>query len=284
MDVKTHYVGQGALAVVRHNYEAIIIDAHLPSSDLDLLDHIREDLYYSLNNCRVMGLVLTGFDADHCSPDGVELILSRHRPHWVMYPRYHKDTDTVAEVFRIIERHERSRQFTAYPLRRHAVRVDTVSSRYLTGLTRKFDLELFSPHFEDMDDSNNSSIVLRIKGHDDYSFSYLVTGDTENSRWERINQIFGDRLRSDVLAAPHHGSEDAAHPGALRSINPNTVLISAGYDNQYGHPHPQALRIYRSVAKQVYATNLRDAGSHSRSVGSLFTTTNWEGFKTVKHR
>lgn len=112
----------------------------------------------------------------------------------------------------------------------------------------------------------------------------LVIGDTENSRWDRIYQIFGNRLRSDVLAAPHHGSEDAAHAGALRSIKPNTVLISAGYGNQYGHPHPQALRIYRSVAKQVYATNLREVGSHSRSVGSLFTTTNWEGIKTVKHR
>ncbi len=278
MDIKTHYVGQGALAVVRHNGEAIVIDAHLPSSDLERRDHIREDLGYLLDKCSVAGLVLTGFDADHCSPDGVELILSRHWPHWVMYPKFHKDTDTVAEVFRIIERHERSRQFTAYPLRRHAVRVDTVSSRYLTGLTREFDLELFSPHFEDMDDSNNSSIVLRIRAHNDYSFSYLVTGDTENSRWERINQIFGDSLRSDVLAAPHHGSEDAAHPGAVRSINPNTVLISAGYRNQYGHPHLQALRIYRSVAEQVYATNSPD-------VGSLYTTMDWEvGIKTVKHR
>ena len=158
------------------------------------------------------------------------------------------------------------------------MRVETVGSRYLTGLTGEFDLELFSPHFEDMDDSNNSSIVLKIGAHRDYSFSYLVTGDTKNSRWERINQIFGDSLRSDVVVAPHHGSEDAAHPGAIRSINPNTVLISAGYRNQYGHPHLQALRIYRSVAEHVCATNLPD-------VGSLYTTTDWgEGIKTVKHR
>jgi len=33
-------------------------------------------------------------------------------------------------------------------------------------------------------------------------------------------------------------------------------LISAGVNSQYGHPHPQALQLYTSVAKHVFSTNV----------------------------
>jgi beta-lactamase superfamily II metal-dependent hydrolase len=39
-------------------------------------------------------------------------------------------------------------------------------------------------------------------------------------------------------------------------IAPHTVLISAGVDNQYGHPAPQAVRAYKQVAKYVFSTNM----------------------------
>lgn len=273
MDIATIYVGQGALAVVRHQGEAIIVDAHLPSSDRKLRERIETELYFSLHDHRVAGLVLTGFDADHSSPDGVKLILRKYNPDWVMYPKYYKETGTASDVFRVIEHYKR--QYADNRLRRVPVRVDDVNSRVLNGLARQFSFELFSPHFEDMDSSNNSSIVLKITTRGENSFSYLVTGDTENSRWERINQIFGTELQSHVLAAPHHGSGNAAHSGVVRSIDPDAVVISAGHNNQYGHPHSQALKIYRSVTEHVHATNLD-------GVGSLFTKKSWGRIETVK--
>ena len=173
-----------------------------------------------------------------------------------MYPKYFKDTDTASKLFRVIERHEHNRRFTLNPLQRVPVRVDAVDSRFLGGLSTNFRLELFSPHFEDMDNSNHSSIVLRVTGIGSNAFSYLITGDTEKDRWENINKIFGSALRSQVLAAPHHGSKNAVHPEALVSISPNTVLISAGVNNQYGHLDPEAVRVYSRVAEHVYTTNI----------------------------
>src|SRR5262249_44789304 len=140
------------------------------------------------------------------------------------------------------------------PLERVSVRVDQLASRELHGLSDKFDFELFSPHIEDMDCSNNCSIVLKVTGRGNWGFSYLITGDTENPRWETINQLFGSALKSHVLAAPHHGSKNATHPASLLSIDPHTVLISAGVDNQYGHPHSQSLRVYGQVARHVFST------------------------------
>lgn len=104
--------------------------------------------------------------------------------------------------------------------------------------------------------SNNCSIVLKLTGRGPRGFSYLITGDTENPRWDTISRLFGAALKSHVLAAPHHGSRNATHPEALLHIAPHTVLISAGVDSQYGHPHSQALKVYSQVAKRIYATNM----------------------------
>ena len=273
MDVLTFYVGQGAMSLVRHGGEAVFVDSLIPSSDDGIQERIAKMLERLLRNHVVAGLILTGLDADHCCPKGIELILSQYQPRWVMYPKYYKDTDTAEEAFRIISKHYVRRRRSANPLRRVSVRVERVDSRQLTGLSQQFEFELFSPHFEDMDSSNNSSIVLRLRGCGRAGFSYLITGDTENDRWERINTIFGDALRSDVLAAPHHGSKNGAHPRTILLVSPHTVLISAGIDNAYDHPDPQAVKAYREVAKHVYATNVNGGVS-------LFTKADGPDFYT----
>ena len=107
-----------------------------------------------------------------------------------------------------------------------------------------------------MDSSNNCSIVLKLAGLDGDGFAYLITGDTENDRWDTITRLFGHGLASDVLSAPHHGSNNAAHPKMALLVSPNTVLISAGVDNQYGHPDSQAVKLYCLVAKHVFQTNV----------------------------
>ena len=136
-----------------------------------------------------------------------------------------------------------------------------------------FEAELFSPHSEDMDNSNNCSIVLKLTGIGGDGFSYLVTGDTENARWDTITRLFGRRLKSDVLSAPHHGSKNASHPEMTLLVSPNTVLISAGVDNQYGHPDSQAVKIYQKVARHVFQTNVHGGVSlHTKRSGDDFLT------------
>src|SRR5262245_52632268 len=186
---------------------------------------------------------------------GASIILKKYRPDWVLYPKYYKDSDEARRVFALINAEVKLRRLSGSPLETKSVRVDQLANRKLTGLSDKFDFELFSPHIEDMDCSNNCSIVLKLTGRGNGGFSYLITGDTENSRWETINRLFGDALKSHVLAAPHHGSKNATHPASLVNIDPHTVLISAGVNSQYGHPHPQARRVYEHLARHVFSTN-----------------------------
>lgn len=257
MNIITANVGQGALAIVRHQGEAILVDSRVPPSDDETVAHVKQLLAVSLKDHNVKGLILTGFDDDHTEVVGASIILRKYRPDWVMYPKYYKDSDEAKRVFAIINEEEKARSTSSAPLNKVSVRLDQLANRNLRGLSNHFDFELFSPHIEDMDSSNNCSIVLKLTGRGDRGFSYLITGDTENPRWDTVNRLFGKALKSHVLAAPHHGSKNATHPASLLQIAPHTVLISAGVDNQYGHPHSQALKVYSQVAKYVFSTNMK---------------------------
>ncbi|HEY2917388.1 MAG TPA: hypothetical protein VGK77_00195 [Candidatus Binatia bacterium] len=273
MNIVTINVGQGALAIVRHQGEAIVVDSRIPPSGDKTVAHVKEMLAKAMKDHFVKGLILTGFDDDHSDLDGASIILRKYRPDWVMYPKYFKDSTEAKNVFALIDNEVETRRSTSNPLRKVSVRLDKLASRELQGLSKNFDFELFSPHIDDMDCSNNCSIVLKLSGRGPRGFSYLITGDTEIARWEVIHKYFGHALKSHVLAAPHHGSKNATHPASLLEIAPHTVLISAGVDNQYDHPSPQALKVYEKVAKYIFSTNMEGGVSLLTQPGSMELTT-----------
>jgi beta-lactamase superfamily II metal-dependent hydrolase len=273
MNIITVNVGQGAFSIVRHNKEAIIVDSRIPPANDKTVAYVKEMLAVSLKDHYVKGLILTGFDCDHCDTVGVSITLLKYRPDWVMYPKYFKDSEEAKAVFKLITEQEKLRQNSTNPLKRVSVRLDNLQSRQLNGLSSNFDFEVFSPHTADMDSSNNCSIVVKLTGKGAGGFSYLITGDTENERWDAISKFFGSSLKSHVLAAPHHGSKNATHPASLLHIDPHTVLISAGVDNQYGHPGPEALKVYKRVAKYVHSTNEGNGASLYTHIGATELTT-----------
>ena len=273
MQIITGNVGQGALAIIRHQGEAIIVDSNIPRADDSTVAYVKELLAFALKGHNVKGLILTGFDDDHSDVVGVSLIVRKYRPNWVMYPTCYKDSREAGRVFGVIDSEVAARRDTASPLRRVSVRVDNVANRKLSGLSDLLDFELFSPHIEDMDSSNNSSIVLKVTGRGPRGFSYLITGDAENARWEAIGRLFGTSLKSHVLAAPHHGSRNGTHPASLLHIAPHTVLISAGVDSEYGHPHPAAVRVYAGIAKYVFSTNMEGGVTLLTEPGATELTT-----------
>ena len=252
MQILTVYVGQGELVVIKHRGEAVVVDSRWPE---DRSEKIERLVRAFLKNQQVVGLVLTGFDDDHADPHGVDYILGNFKPNWIMYPKYYKDSGNAADVFRVLRKYERQRKTSGRPLQLISVRLDLYRSQ-MNNLCQSFTFELFSPHSEDMDNSNNCSIVLKLTGVGGNGFSYLITGDTENERWETITTLFRKRLASDVLSAPHHGSKNAANPKMVALVAPDTVLISAGVGNQYGHPDARAVNLYRRVANHVYRTNI----------------------------
>ena len=96
---------------------------------------------------------------------------------------------------------------------------------------------------------NALSCVLRVQGSD--GRSVLLTGDIEAAQEAALLARHGDRLRSQVLLVPHHGSRSSSTEAWLRAVAPRTALVQAGYRNRYGHPAVEVVDRYRALGIEL---------------------------------
>jgi competence protein ComEC len=259
MEIYTLNVGQGQFVVVTSATEAIIVDTYVPINAQQEIIFVKGALTKALAGKKLVGLMVTGFDADHFNAVGLQIVLNKYRPNWIMYPQYFKQTETATECFRIIEKHE-----TAGKIIRYSVLLKDNKVRFYNGIADSFTFEVFSPHVGDMTCSNNCSLVCKITERSTGK-TYLVTGDTEIERWNAILRAFGETIECDVMAAPHHGSRNAAHSDLMAYARPKKVLISAGVDNKFDHPHIEAVALYQASSK-VFSTNWGSGGQSLRTI------------------
>ena len=59
----------------------------------------------------------------------------------------------------------------------------------------------------------------------------------------------------DLLIAGHHGSKYSTSEELLQAVMPETVIISVGEDNRYGHPHEDLLARLAAFGCTVYRTD-----------------------------
>lgn len=246
MHIYTLNVSQGQFVVVCGQSEAFIIDSFMPLNTEQDTVFIKGVLAKILVGKNLIGLLVTGFDADHFCEPGMKTILNKYRPDWLMYPKYFKKTPSADRCFAAIDALQKLRRISI-------VLDDNVKRIYGNGMSKEFTFEVFSPNKADMNSSNNCSIVCKVKELATGA-TYLVTGDTEDDRWDEMVKTFGSHLKSDVLAAPHHGSRNGLTATAAKLIAPHTILVSAGVESQYGHPHPEAKQLFRQYATEWYCT------------------------------
>lgn len=98
---------------------------------------------------------------------------------------------------------------------------------------------------------NDQSCVLKITGS---RHSFLLTGDIEQIAEDELVKQYGAKLFSTVLIAPHHGSKTSSSHEFLQQVQPEWVLIPAGYMNRFGFPHPQVLQRYRRMSLKSFST------------------------------
>ena len=270
MIIYTLNIGQGQFVVVTGETEAIIVDTYVPLNPTNDVINVKGALSKILPGKNFIGLIVTGFDSDHFNEVGIKIILNKYRPDWIMYPKYFKDTKNADSCFTAIKTFEQQKT-----IKKYSEILEKISTRFYFDLSKDFVIEIFSPHGEDMNSSNNCSLVCKIKERSS-GRSYLVTGDTENDRWSSITRIFQGAIASDILDAPHHGSKNGISEAAISLIKPHTVLISAGVNNQYGHPDPEALKLFGKYSKNCYATCGGEGGQ------SLKTEATKNDIKTYK--
>ncbi len=97
-------------------------------------------------------------------------------------------------------------------------------------------------------DPNNNSVVSVLEYG---SQKVLFTGDMESGReTENLSRF----PQANVLKAGHHGSKTSSGTEFLSVVRPETVIVSAGENNTYGHPHAQAMERFLNAGAKVYGT------------------------------
>jgi competence protein ComEC len=94
--------------------------------------------------------------------------------------------------------------------------------------------------------ANALSCVLRVQGA---GGSALLTGDIEAAQEAALVQRDGERLRSDMLLVPHHGSRTSSTPPFVDAVRPTVAVVQAAYRSRFGHPAPavQARYLERAI-------------------------------------
>lgn len=109
-----------------------------------------------------------------------------------------------------------------------------------------------APNREDYEDLNDRSIGVLVE-HGENRFLFL--GDAQEQAEMDILQNGIDITDITLYKVSHHGSSDASSEAFLEVIRPEYAVISAGADNDYGHPHGQVLTRLQKLGTKIYRTD-----------------------------
>lgn len=133
------------------------------------------------------------------------------------------------------------------------------------------DFTFLSPLVKDPTDlksekRNNRSCVLRVASP--YG-SALFTGDIESNVEQRLLEVYGEKLSSDILIVPHHGSNTSSTRAFIETVDPKYSIISAGYRNRYKLPSAKVIARYEASKLPLVRTD--DSGAIMLKVGDAGT-------------
>lgn len=98
--------------------------------------------------------------------------------------------------------------------------------------------------------ANDRSVVLRVT---EGARVALLTGDAEVAAQQWLLDHAGT-LEAGLLKVPHHGAA-TTDPAFLAAVDPQVAIVSAGRDNDYGHPAPRLLGWLHDLGVTVHRTD-----------------------------
>lgn len=96
---------------------------------------------------------------------------------------------------------------------------------------------------------NDRSCVLLIEAG---NARLLLTGDITATVEAAVVRAAGQGPV--VVSVPHHGSKTSSSDAFVRGLSPSIALVSAGYRNRFGHPHPDVVARYAALGVPLIGT------------------------------
>ena len=204
-------VGQGDGALLRCGRHAVLVDVG-PADSYEMLRYLRHEGLF------VNAVILSHLDEDHAGALGV-LLSSEIRIPAVITAKGAPDQEATQAVREVLD-HLGTNGIMLHEVRR-GDRIDV----------NGFSFDVLSPD-DALSGSNERSLVLYTVAQ---GVSFLLTGDLP------IDCELEYVPRADVLKVAHHGSKNSTSDAFARMASPSAAIISAGQNNQYGHPHARVL-------------------------------------------
>jgi len=103
---------------------------------------------------------------------------------------------------------------------------------------------------------NNRSLILEIiYGNTEF----LFMGDAENAQEKHLLGHYPSLTNTDFLKVGHHGSKTSSISALLQTVTAQSGIVSLAKQNQFEHPHKEAVRRLRKHIPDLHFTSLEGA-------------------------
>ncbi len=224
-------VGQGDAILISKGSQQILIDGG-PDGTV-LMERLGKYIPFWDKNIEIV--IATHPDGDHI--DGLISIFENYSVDQFWHTEASKDTSISTKLFQSAKKEKELKDITAFNGLGMSMEGVNLSVIYP-----------FNERVGDVEDINNVSIALILQISDEF---FYLGGDLSSD----IEDILPIDDTITVLKASHHGSASSTSETFLEKVNPRDVIISAGRENRYGHPHEDVLNRILDVSAHIFRTD-----------------------------
>ncbi len=130
-------------------------------------------------------------------------------------------------------------------------------SMLLTGdISSETEKKLIESVDEQGDEEFDGGLVER---GDDWSDGRVDDRSDERDEIQLYDRFDNQLLDVDILQCPHHGSRYSSSTDFIKKTSPDSVIISCGRKNIYGHPAEETLERFSAQGVEIYRTDQNGA-------------------------
>lgn len=220
-------VGQGQCILLQTREGNYLVDCG--GSDSETAADTAAELLLSQGIFHLDGIILTHFDVDHAG--GVPLLLSRVGADKLYLPDI-SDDGVYKQMLT-----------DAFPDKIEWVREKT-------QIGKEYKLMLIPGNAEKSENESGLCVLFQEENCD-----ILITGDRSSVAERELVESY-DLPKLELLVAGHHGANSSTGVELLSETMPETVVISVGRDNPYGHPAQEMLERLGLFGCRILRTDL----------------------------
>lgn len=241
-------VGQGDSTLIRtETNKVILIDSggSTAASNFDVGNKVLLPYLLDRRIKKIDFIIVSHFDADHCQ--AFETVIDNINVEKVVVC---KQSMITQEYLNIINK-----------CREKNIKVIVVERGDKLKIDKKTEFEILHPGESFLDDGkgglNANAIVCKMNYKLDNGkvFSILFTGDIEVEAEKELEQVYGKKMKSDILKVAHHGSKTSSREEFIKLVAPKIALIGVGENNKFGHPADITLERLEKENVKVYRTD-----------------------------